>query len=164
MKQGQDLVDCFREHLRDAEKNNTNASKSAACHFNLPNHSHHNITICGLWLTTRKHRKPQKSQTKICLSTGYTLSTGYQWTPLIPLQWSTSWSLYAYIGIFGNFHAALKVVSVILSWGLFQTTTFKRRQFAGLHIKLLFNGRPIFWCNILVPYKIYRTVLFNQQQ
>ena len=105
-------------------------------------------------------QKPQKSHTKICLSTGYTLSTGYQWTPLILLKWSTSWSLYAYIGIFSNFHRALKVVSVILSWGLFQTTTFKRRQFAGLHIKLLFNGRPIFWCNILVPCKIYGTVLF----
>ena len=38
------------EHLRDAEQNNTDASKPVARHFNLPNHSHHNMTICGLSL------------------------------------------------------------------------------------------------------------------
>ena len=35
----------LREHLRDAEQNNTDASKPVAHHFNLPNHSHHNMTI-----------------------------------------------------------------------------------------------------------------------
>ena len=38
------------EHLRDAEQNNTDASKPVARHFNLPNHSHHNMIICGLYL------------------------------------------------------------------------------------------------------------------
>ena len=47
---GRRLADRFREHLRDAEQNNTDASKSVARHFNLPNHSHHNMTICGLSL------------------------------------------------------------------------------------------------------------------
>ena len=47
---GRRLVDRFREHLRDTEQNNTDASKPVACHFNLPNHSHHNMTICGLSL------------------------------------------------------------------------------------------------------------------
>ena len=40
---GRRLADRFREHLRDAEQNNTDAR-----HFNPPNHSHHNI--CGLSL------------------------------------------------------------------------------------------------------------------
>ena len=44
------LVDRSREHLRDVEKNHTNASKAVARHFNLPNLSHHNMTICGLSL------------------------------------------------------------------------------------------------------------------
>ena len=41
-----------RENLRDAEQNYTDASKPVARHFNLPNHSHHNMTICGLPYTT----------------------------------------------------------------------------------------------------------------
>ena len=45
---GRRLADRFREHLRDAEQNNTDASKPVARH--LPNHSHHNMTTCGLSL------------------------------------------------------------------------------------------------------------------
>ena len=47
---GRRLVDRLHEHRRDAEQNNKVASKPVACHFNLPNHSHHNMTICGLSL------------------------------------------------------------------------------------------------------------------
>ena len=47
---GRRLADRFREHLRDVEKNNTDASKPVARYFNLPNHSHHNMAICGLSL------------------------------------------------------------------------------------------------------------------
>ena len=50
---GRKLADHFREHLRDVEKNDTDASKPVARHFNLPNHSHHNMTICGLSLRRR---------------------------------------------------------------------------------------------------------------
>ena len=46
---GRRLADRFREHLRDAEQN-TDASKPVSRHFNLPNHSHHNMTIFGLSL------------------------------------------------------------------------------------------------------------------
>ena len=57
---GRRLADRFREHLRDAEQNNTDASKPVARHFNLPNHSYHNMTVCGLSLQngnteSRKH-------------------------------------------------------------------------------------------------------------
>ena len=47
---GRRLADRFREHLRDVEKNNTDTSKPVARLFNLPNHSHHNMTIYGLSL------------------------------------------------------------------------------------------------------------------
>ena len=44
------LVDRFREHLRDVEKNNTDASKPVARHCILPNQSHHNMITSGLSL------------------------------------------------------------------------------------------------------------------
>ena len=44
------LADRFRNHLRDAEENDTDASKPVARYFNLPNQSHHNTTICGMSL------------------------------------------------------------------------------------------------------------------
>ena len=44
------LADRFREHPRDAEENDTDASKPVAPYFNLPNQSHHNTIICGLSL------------------------------------------------------------------------------------------------------------------
>ena len=47
---GRRLADRFREHPRDAEQNYTDVSKPVARHFNLPNHSHHNMTIWGLSL------------------------------------------------------------------------------------------------------------------
>ena len=47
---GRRLADRFREHLRDVENIDTDASKPVARHFNLPKHSHHKMTICGLFL------------------------------------------------------------------------------------------------------------------
>ena len=48
---GRRLANHFREHLRDVKKrNDTDASKPVPRHFSLPNHSHHNMTICGLSL------------------------------------------------------------------------------------------------------------------
>ena len=47
---GRRLADRFREHLRDCEKNDTDASKPVARHFSLPSHSHHNMAIWGLSL------------------------------------------------------------------------------------------------------------------
>ena len=44
------LRDRFREHLRDVERNDKDASKPVARHFNLPNHSSQHMTICGLSL------------------------------------------------------------------------------------------------------------------
>ena len=44
------LGDRFREHLRDVEKDDKNASKPVARHFNLPNHSMQHMAVCGLSL------------------------------------------------------------------------------------------------------------------
>ena len=52
-KTGRRLADRFHERLRDVEKNDTDASQPVARHFNLPNHSYHNMTICGLSLHHR---------------------------------------------------------------------------------------------------------------
>ena len=47
---GRRLGDRFREHLRDVEKDDKNASKPVARHFNLPNHSKQHMVVCGLSL------------------------------------------------------------------------------------------------------------------
>ena len=47
---GQRLGDRFREHLRDVEKNDWDASKPVPRHFNLDNHSKEHMAICGLSL------------------------------------------------------------------------------------------------------------------
>ena len=47
---GRRLGDRFREHLRDVEKDDKDASKPVARHFNLPNHSKEHMSICGLSL------------------------------------------------------------------------------------------------------------------
>ena len=45
---GRRLGDRFREHLRDVEKDDKNASKPVARHFNLPNHSKQHMAVCGI--------------------------------------------------------------------------------------------------------------------
>ena len=47
---GRRLGDRFREHLRNVEKDDKDASKPVARHFNLPNHSKEHMSICGLFL------------------------------------------------------------------------------------------------------------------
>ena len=47
---GRRLGDRFREHLRDVERNDKDAAKPVARHFNLPNHSKQHMAICGVSL------------------------------------------------------------------------------------------------------------------
>ena len=47
---GRRLGDQFREHLRDVEKDDKDASKPVTRHCNLPNHSKEHMSICGLSL------------------------------------------------------------------------------------------------------------------
>ena len=44
------LGDRFREHLRNVERNDKDASKPVAIHFSLPNHSKQHMAVCGLSL------------------------------------------------------------------------------------------------------------------
>ena len=52
LETGRRIGDRFREHLCDVDKDNKNASKLVARHFNLPNHSkqHRHMVVCGLSL------------------------------------------------------------------------------------------------------------------
>ena len=47
---GRRLGDRFREHLRDLERNDKDASQQVAGHFNVPNHSKQHMAVCGLSL------------------------------------------------------------------------------------------------------------------
>ena len=47
---GRRLGNRFGEHLRDVERNDKDASKPFAIHYNLPNHSKQNMVVCGLSL------------------------------------------------------------------------------------------------------------------
>ena len=67
---GRRLADRFREHLRDAEQNNTDASKPVTRHFNLPNHSHHTMTICGLSLHHGNTESRKKLEQKFIFQLG----------------------------------------------------------------------------------------------
>ena len=47
---GRRLGDRFREHFRDVERNDKDASKAVAKHLNLPNHSKQHMAHCGFSL------------------------------------------------------------------------------------------------------------------
>ena len=64
---GRRLGDRFREHLRDVERNDKEASEPVARHFNLPNHSSQHMTICGLSLHQgNTERRKNLEQNFIC--------------------------------------------------------------------------------------------------
>ena len=59
--------DRFQEHLRDVERNDTDASKPVARYSNLPNHSKHHIAVFGVSPTSRQFGKPKNSRINIYL-------------------------------------------------------------------------------------------------
>ena len=59
----------FREYLRNIEKDERNASKPVARHFNLPNHSKQHMAVWR-FPSSRKHGKPQNSKTKFIFQIG----------------------------------------------------------------------------------------------
>ena len=62
---GRRVGDRFREHLCDVERNDKDASKPVAKHFNLPNHSKLHMAVCGLFLHLGSLGKPQNTRTKL---------------------------------------------------------------------------------------------------
>ena len=63
-ERGRRLGDRFREHLRDVKRDDRDASKPVARHFNLPNYS--SAPYASLWAfpTSRQFGKPKNSRTK----------------------------------------------------------------------------------------------------
>ena len=59
---GRRLGDRFRKYLRDAERNDKDASKPVARHFILPNHSKQHMAACGLSLRRSESRKIQEQK------------------------------------------------------------------------------------------------------
>ena len=67
---GRRLGDRFREHLRDIEINDKDASKPVARHFNLPNHSQKYIAVCGLSLHLGNTESRKNIEQKFILQIG----------------------------------------------------------------------------------------------
>ena len=65
---GRRLSDRFREHLRDVERNDKDAPKPVARHFNLPNHSEQHMSVCGLSLQIIS--SPRSIKFGICFHSG----------------------------------------------------------------------------------------------
>ena len=57
-----------REHLRDIERNDKDASKQVARHFNLPYHSKQHLVVCGLSLNQGYSESRKTLRKKIYLS------------------------------------------------------------------------------------------------
>ena len=51
-EKGTRLDDRFQEHLRGIERNDKDTSRPVARHFNLPNHSKHQMEVFGLSFPT----------------------------------------------------------------------------------------------------------------
>ena len=74
-EKGRRLADRFREHLRDAEQNNTDASKPVRRHFNLPNHSHQTWLFAGYPYTTGTQKAAKISSKNSFFNWVYSLHT-----------------------------------------------------------------------------------------
>ena len=82
---GRRLGDRFREHLRDVEKDDKNASKPVARHSNLPNHSKQHMAVCGLSPHRGSTESRKTLETKNYFSNEHFLSSRYQRTLFMQL-------------------------------------------------------------------------------
>ena len=67
---GRILGDRFREHLRDIKNNDKDASKPVSRHFNFPDHSFNNMTVCGLSLLQGNTESRKNSEQKFIFKIG----------------------------------------------------------------------------------------------
>ena len=67
------LGDRFREHRRDVEGNDKDASEPVAVHFNLPNHSKQHVAVCGLF------RHPGSSESRKALEQNLIFHLRKEW-------------------------------------------------------------------------------------
>ena len=69
-KQKRRLGDRFREHLCDVERNDKDALKPVARHFNLPYHSEQHMAICGLSLQSGSLESRKTLEQKLIFQIG----------------------------------------------------------------------------------------------
>ena len=67
---GRRLGDRFREHLRDVERNDKDASKPVARHFNLSHHSKQHMTVCGISLNPGSSKSRKTLEKKFIFQIG----------------------------------------------------------------------------------------------
>ena len=67
---GRRLGNRFREHLRDVEKDDKNASKPVARHFILPKHSMQHMAVCGLSLHQGNTESPKTLEQRFIFQIG----------------------------------------------------------------------------------------------
>ena len=67
---GRRFGDRFREHLRDVERNDPDASKPVARQFNFPNHSRQHMAVCGLSLHVGSSESRKTVEQKIIFQIG----------------------------------------------------------------------------------------------
>ena len=92
-KTGKWLGDQLRGHLRDVERNDKDASKPVARHFNLPNNSKQHMAVCGLSLHLDSSESHKTLEQKVIFQIG-TLNPGIpesrnQWALFIQLIYSS---------------------------------------------------------------------------
>ena len=69
-KSGRKLGDRFREHLLDVKKKGSDLSKPVARHFNLPDHSHEHMEICGIYLHLGNNETRKRKEQRLIFKLG----------------------------------------------------------------------------------------------
>ena len=67
---GRKLGDRFREHLLDVKNKGLDLSKPVARHFNLPDHSHEHMEICGIYLHLGNNETRKRKEQRLIFKLG----------------------------------------------------------------------------------------------
>ena len=67
---GRKLGDRFREHLLDVKNKGSDLSKPVARHFNLPDHSHEHMEICGIYLHLGNNETRKRKEQRLIFKLG----------------------------------------------------------------------------------------------
>ena len=67
---GRKLGDRFHEHLLDVKNKGSDLSKPVARHFNLPDHSHEHMEICGIYLHLGNNETRKRKEQRLIFKLG----------------------------------------------------------------------------------------------
>ena len=90
LETGRRLGDRFWEHLREVEKDDKNASKPVARHFDLPNHSKQHMAVYGLSLHQGSTESRKTLEQKFIFQNRHYESLRYQRTFFIQIIYSVA--------------------------------------------------------------------------